>query len=80
MCHYVRLFIQSAGEKHAIMSTVSILSDLLERVTCYLWCDVSTIEFGNYGAVARYFTIKYVYKQDRQRKCTVTCRPGLGFL
>ena len=52
MCHYVLLFIQSVGEKHAIMSTVSFLSDLLERVTCcYLRCDGCTIEFGNYGAV-----------------------------
>lgn len=43
---------QSAGEKHAIMSTVSCLSDLLDRVTCcYLRCDVCAIEYGNYGAV-----------------------------
>jgi hypothetical protein len=46
------LFIQSAGEKRAIMSTVSFLSDLLERATCcYLRCDVCTIEFGNYGVM-----------------------------
>jgi hypothetical protein len=25
MCHYVRLFIQSAGEKHVFMSTVSFV-------------------------------------------------------
>jgi hypothetical protein len=43
MCHYVRLYVQSAGEKRAIMSTVSFLSDLLERVTCcYLRCGFCT--------------------------------------
>jgi hypothetical protein len=52
MCYYVRLFVQSTGEKHAIMNTVSFLSDLLERVTCcYVRCNVCTIEFGNYGVV-----------------------------